>query len=180
MAIVKFFLLSEGQRTGSEEEAWWRKGGKGKYIHTLCRGMGVGVGAQSLNSNGPAVCAGACLHRHQTASLWEGRDIFLLAGSDPVGFCDAIGLILMQHKVKSCAVTVWKYCEDDVCGDNHVPLKLPPIEHKSYTQTQTYIYVWILNRCLKSLCTMFFLGRGDGSCPFLFLAVSVLLYVTAW
>lgn len=87
---------------------------------------------------------------------------FFLTGSDPVGFCDAIGLILMQHKVKSCAVTVWKYCKNDVCGDNHVPLKLPPVEHKSNIQTKTYIYVWILNWCLKSLCTMFFLG-GRGS-----------------
>lgn len=67
----------------------------------------------------------------------------------------------MQHKVKSCAVTVGKYCEDDVCCDNHVPLKLSPVSHKSNLQTQTYIYVWILNWCLKSLCAMFFLGGGE-------------------
>lgn len=95
-----------------------------------------------------------------SASLWEGRDIFLLAGSDPVGFCDAIGLVLMQHKVKSSAATAGKYCEDDVCGDNHVPLKLSPVSRKSNLQTQTHIYVWILNWRLKSLCTMYFLVGG--------------------
>lgn len=67
----------------------------------------------------------------------------------------------MQHKGKSCAVTVGKHCEDDVCCDNHVPLKLFPASHKSNLQTNLSM-CGFLNWCFKSLYTVlgFFWGGG--------------------
>lgn len=53
------------------KEGWERK----VYSHFV-PGDGGKLGARSLNRDGPAVCAGACLHRHRTQRQPEGGQGF--------------------------------------------------------------------------------------------------------